>query len=111
MAREYLKKAPKHAKSDASEVHETVVGILNDIEAGGDAKALEYAHRQGVIHRGVVDIGNPIPLGAQGPAQAEGQDASSVSADRDARLAQLEKENRELRRANVISGLFGRLNG
>ena len=35
-------------------------------------------------------------------AQAEGQDASSVSADRDARLAQLEKENRELRRANTI---------
>ena len=35
-------------------------------------------------------------------AQDEGQDASSVSADRDARLAQLEKENRELRRANTI---------
>jgi len=35
-------------------------------------------------------------------AQSEGQDASSVSADRDARLAQLEKENRELRRANTI---------
>ena len=35
-------------------------------------------------------------------AQGEGQDASSVSANRDARLAQLEKENRELRRANTI---------
>lgn len=35
-------------------------------------------------------------------AQSEGQDASSVSTDRDARLAQLEKENRELRRANTI---------
>ncbi|MEW9921324.1 histidinol dehydrogenase [Marimonas sp. MJW-29] len=45
MTREYLKKAPKHAKSDASEVHETVVNILNDIEAGGDAKALEYAKK------------------------------------------------------------------
>lgn len=45
MTREYLKKAQLHAKSDATEVHETVVGILNDIEAGGDAKALEYAKK------------------------------------------------------------------
>jgi len=43
MTREYLKKATLTAKSDASEVHETVQTILADIEAGGDAKALEYA--------------------------------------------------------------------
>lgn len=43
MAREYLKKATLTSTSDASDVHETVVSILNDIEAGGDAKALEYA--------------------------------------------------------------------
>ncbi len=43
MAREYLKKATLTAKSDASEVHETVKTILSEIEAGGDAKALEYA--------------------------------------------------------------------
>jgi sulfopropanediol 3-dehydrogenase len=43
MTLEYLKKATLTSKSDASEVHETVVNILNDIEAGGDAKALEYA--------------------------------------------------------------------
>jgi len=43
MTREYLKKATLTAKSDASEVHETVKTILNDIEAGGDAKAMEYA--------------------------------------------------------------------
>ena len=35
-------------------------------------------------------------------AQSEGQDASSVSTERDARLVELEKENRELRRANTI---------
>lgn len=45
MTREYLKKATLTAKSDASEVHKTVVDILNDIEAGGDAKALEYAKK------------------------------------------------------------------
>lgn len=43
MPREYLKKASMTARSDASTVNETVQTILADIEAGGDAKALEYA--------------------------------------------------------------------
>ncbi|NDW43517.1 histidinol dehydrogenase [Ruegeria sp. PrR005] len=43
MTREYLKKAALTAKSNASETHEIVKAILDDIEAGGDAKALEYA--------------------------------------------------------------------
>ncbi|MEP1443346.1 MAG: histidinol dehydrogenase [Hyphomicrobiales bacterium] len=43
MTREYLKRATLTAQSSASDVHETVVSILNDIENGGDAKALEYA--------------------------------------------------------------------
>jgi sulfopropanediol 3-dehydrogenase len=45
MRREYLKKATLTAKSDASEVHEIVKAILNDIELGGDEKALEYARK------------------------------------------------------------------
>ncbi len=43
MSREYLKKAPLTSASDASDVQETVRTILNDIEAGGDDKAREYA--------------------------------------------------------------------
>lgn len=43
MTREYLKKATLTPKSNASDVTETVQNILSDIEAGGDAKALEYA--------------------------------------------------------------------
>jgi len=43
MTLEYLKKATLTATSGASDVHEIVQGILTDIEAGGDAKALEYA--------------------------------------------------------------------
>jgi sulfopropanediol 3-dehydrogenase len=43
MTREYLKKATITAESAASDVTEIVQGILSDIEAGGDAKALEYA--------------------------------------------------------------------
>ena len=45
MAREYLKKARLHSRSDASDTRETVRRILDDIEAGGDAAALEYARR------------------------------------------------------------------
>ncbi|NNE89398.1 MAG: histidinol dehydrogenase [Silicimonas sp.] len=43
MTREYLKKATLTSESDASETHEIVKNILSDIEAGGDAKAMEYA--------------------------------------------------------------------
>lgn len=45
MTREYLKKATLTPSSDASETHEIVKNILADIEAGGDAKALEYARK------------------------------------------------------------------
>jgi len=43
MTREYLKKATLTSTSHASDVHETVQGILADIEAGGDKVALDYA--------------------------------------------------------------------
>ena len=43
MPRNYLKKATLTSKSDASETKKIVRDILDDIEAGGDAKALEYA--------------------------------------------------------------------
>ncbi|MEO0943706.1 MAG: histidinol dehydrogenase [Pseudomonadota bacterium] len=43
MPLDYLKKATLTSQSHASDVHDTVVGILEDIKSGGDAKALEYA--------------------------------------------------------------------
>ncbi|MEM1346811.1 MAG: histidinol dehydrogenase, partial [Pseudomonadota bacterium] len=42
---QYLKQAAKTATDDAADVHAVVKAILDDIEAGGDAKALEYAAR------------------------------------------------------------------
>ena len=45
MSREYLKKATLTAKSDATETKAIVRGILDDIEAGGDAAAMEYAKK------------------------------------------------------------------
>ena len=43
MPREYLKKATLTSESDAGETQAIVTGILNDIEAGGEAAAKEYA--------------------------------------------------------------------
>jgi sulfopropanediol 3-dehydrogenase len=43
MERTYLKKATLTAQSGASDVHDTVRTILDDIEKGGDAAAKEYA--------------------------------------------------------------------
>ena len=43
MAREYLKRAPRTSKSDATETQEIVRNILNDIEEGREKSALEYA--------------------------------------------------------------------
>jgi len=43
MTREYLKKATLTPASNATETHEIVQNILNDIELGGDDKAMEYA--------------------------------------------------------------------
>ena len=45
MPRDYLKKAALHARSDASETKRIVRGILDDIEAGGDEAALDYAKK------------------------------------------------------------------
>jgi sulfopropanediol 3-dehydrogenase len=43
MTRDYLKKATLTASSGASDVHDLVLGMLDKIEAGGDAVALDYA--------------------------------------------------------------------
>lgn len=45
MPREYLKKATLTSKSDASETKKIVREILDEIEAGGDAAAMEYARK------------------------------------------------------------------
>lgn len=43
MTLQYLKKATLTSESDAGDTHKIVQTILDDIEAGGDAKAMEYA--------------------------------------------------------------------
>ncbi|PLS21954.1 histidinol dehydrogenase [Neptunicoccus cionae] len=45
MARVYLKKAEKTAKTDSASVQDTVQKILDDIEQGGEAAARSYAEK------------------------------------------------------------------
>ncbi len=45
MPREYLKKARKKSTTDAGDVRETVQGILDDIEKGGEEAARRYAEK------------------------------------------------------------------
>ena len=45
MAREYLKKATKTSSTDSGDVRETVQKILDEIEAGGEAVAKQYAEK------------------------------------------------------------------
>ena len=45
MGIKYLKRAVKTGEQSLSNVRELVQGILNDIEKGGDEKAIEYAHK------------------------------------------------------------------
>lgn len=45
MARTYLKKATLTSESDASDVHKTVQGILDEIEKGGETAARAFAEK------------------------------------------------------------------
>ena len=45
MAVSYLKKADKSSATGEQDVRATVQEMLNEIEAGGDAKAIEYAKK------------------------------------------------------------------
>ena len=45
MPKEYLKRAKLHARSDASDIQNIVREILDNIEAGGDQIALDYAQK------------------------------------------------------------------
>ena len=50
----YLKKATLTSTTNSADVQKTVQDILNDIEAGGDAKALEYAAKFDHYHGNIL---------------------------------------------------------
>jgi len=105
MVREYLKKATLTSKSDASDVQATVRAILDDIEAGGDAKALEYAARfdrfEGNIFLSEDDIASAA---AQVPDKLK-QDIRFAH-DNVRRFAELQKSTVRDVRMEVVPGLI-----
>ena len=54
MTIKYLKKAPLHSRSDDTKTQQIVRDILNDIEAGRDEKALEYAAKFNKYDGGII---------------------------------------------------------
>jgi len=74
MTREYLKKATLTSRSDATEVKQIVRGILDDIEAGGDEKALEYAKK-------FDNYDGPVLLGKAEIEAATAQVSAKLKAD------------------------------
>lgn len=69
MAVEYLKKAPKTSTTDASDVRETVQKILDEIEAGGEEAAKEYAAKFDKYDGNVVLTRDEIDAATEGLSQ------------------------------------------
>lgn len=105
MAREYLKKAPKHARSDATEVRNTVMGILDDIEARGDAGAMEYAARFDGYAGNVILTPDEIAA-ATNQVPQKLRDDIAFSADNVRRFAEAQKATLGSVELEVVPGLI-----
>lgn len=105
MPRDYLKKATLTAKSDASDVHETVRGILDDIEAGGDDAALKYAAK-------FDKYDGPVLLGAEDIAAAAAKvsqklkDDIAFAHDNVRRFAEMQKQTMQDIEVEIVPGLI-----
>ncbi len=105
MPRDYLKKATLTAKSDASDVHATVKGILDDIEAGGDAEALKYAAK-------FDKYDGPVLLGADDIAAASDKvsqklkDDIAFAHDNVRRFAEMQKQTMQDVEIEIVPGLI-----
>ncbi|MDH3581267.1 MAG: histidinol dehydrogenase [Hyphomicrobiales bacterium] len=69
MAVEYLKKAPKTSTTDASDVRETVQKILDEIEAGGEDAAKQYAAKFDKYDGNIVLTRDEIDAASKGLSQ------------------------------------------
>lgn len=105
MTREYLKKATRTARSDASDVRETVRAILDDIEAGGDAKALEYAAKFDKYDGNVILTRDEIAAAAEKVPQKL-RDDIQFAHDNVRRFAELQKSTVADVQMEVVPGLI-----
>ncbi len=105
MTREYLKKATRTARSDASDVRETVRAILDDIESGGDAKALEYAAKFDQYDGNVILTRDEIKAAAEQVPQKL-RDDIRFAHDNVRRFAELQKSTVADVQMEVVPGLI-----
>ena len=104
MTREYLKKATLTSQSGASDVHETVQGILDDIEKGGDAKALDYAAKFDQYEGNVILTREEIEA-AKALVPQKLRDDIQFAHDNVRRFAQAQKETLRNIEVEVVPGL------
>lgn len=88
---EYLKNAARTSTDDAGDVRETVQAILDEIEAGGDAKAIEYAAKFDRYDGNVVLTRDEIEA-ASGLVPSKLKDDIRYAHDNVRRFAEAQKE-------------------
>ncbi len=105
MARTYLKKAPKTATTDASDVRDTVMAILDDIEKGGEEAAQRYADKfdsyDGPILLSAEDV---AAAGAKVPQRLK--DDIQFAHDNVRRFAELQKSTMTNVQTEIVPGLI-----
>ncbi len=102
---EYLKKAPKTSASDASDVRETVQNILDEIEAGGEDAAKEYAAKFDKYDGNVVLTRDEIDAATQSLSQKV-KDDIRFARDNVSKFAQVQKETITDVEVEIIPGLI-----
>jgi len=105
MTLEYLKKATLTSKSDASDVKATVRKILDDIEAGGDKAAMEYAAKFDQYDGNVVITRAEIEAAAALVPEKLKQDIQFAH-DNVRRFAEAQKETLKNIEVEVVPGLI-----
>ncbi len=104
MAREYLKKATLTSASHASDVSETVRNILNDIDEGGDAKAIEYAAKFDKYEGNIILTEDEIEAAAAAVPEKLKKDIQFAH-DNVRRFAEAQKETLRSIEVEVVPGL------
>jgi sulfopropanediol 3-dehydrogenase len=105
MPRLYLKKATLTAKSDASDVHATVQEILNTIEAGGDAAALNYATKFD-SYEGSILLNEEEIAEASAKVSQKLKDDIAFSHDNVRRFAEIQKSTMMDVELEIVPGLI-----
>ncbi len=105
MTRKYLKKAPKTSTTDSSDVRETVQKILDDVEAGGDTAAMEYAKKFDQYEGNIMLTADEIEAAADAVPQ-QLKDDIAFAHDNVRRFAEVQKQTMHSVELEVVPGFM-----